>query len=351
MAGFYTGTVVSKGLQAISYTMETGVFVISLDFEIHWGVSDHHTIESYNENLRNVPAIVKRSLQIFREKGIHATWATVGMLFCKSKEELFAYVKPENRPDYARKEVSNYIVAEQAGNNEQDDPYHYAPSLIKEIIRTPGQELATHTFSHYYCLEPGQTPEAFFHDLGAAIAVAKKENIELHTIVFPANQFKKDHLTMCERQGIKCYRGNYPSWMYQLKAKAEEGLWKRFCRLLDTYLPVNGSRYVEPVRDGGLLNIPSSCFLRPYSKKLSFLEGLRVLRIKREMTGAAKRKKIYHLWWHPHNFGQNMEKNFSILIKVLEHYKKLEQRYNMQSLTMDEVYNKVIAAEKQGSPL
>jgi len=321
--------------------MDTGTFVISLDFEIHWGVSDHHTIESYNENLRNVPQIVRWSLQLFREKNIHATWATVGMLFCHKKEVLFSYGQPEYTPDYVRKEISNYIVAEQAGKNEQDDPYHFAPTLVHEIINTPGQEMATHTFSHYYCLEPGQTPEAFYHDLGAAVAVAKKEKIELYSIVFPANQFKPDHLEVCKKQGLKCYRGNYPSWMYQLKAKAEEGLWKRFCRLVDFYLPLNGSRYVEPVMNNGLLNIPSSCFLRPYSKKLSFLEGMRVWRMKREMTAAAKKKKIYHLWWHPHNFGQNMEKNFSILVKVLEHYKMLEKKYQMQSLNMAEIYRQV----------
>lgn len=326
--------------------MNTGAFVISLDFEIHWGVSDYKTIKSYNENLRNVPEIVRRSLQMFREKNIHATWATVGMLFCKSKDELFSYVIPANRPDYVRKEVSNYIVAEGAGNNEEDDPYHFAPTLISEIIKTPGQEIATHTFSHYYCLEPGQTPEAFSYDLGAAVAVAKKSNVYLSTIVFPANQFMLDHVRVCKLHGIKCYRGNYPSWMYQLKAKAEEGLWKRFCRLLDTYLPVNGNRYVDAAMEDGLLNIPSSCFLRPYSKKLSFLEGLRVARIKKEMTAAAKRKKIYHLWWHPHNFGVNMEKNFSVLQKVLEHYKYLEKKYDMQSLTMAEVYNEVTASGK-----
>ncbi len=326
--------------------MNSGTFVISLDFEIHWGVSDTHTIESYNENLRNVPQIINRLLQIFREKNIHATWATVGMLFCKSKEELFAYVKPEHRPDYVRKEVSNYIVAQQAGNNEEKDPYHFAPSLVRKIIDTPGQEMATHTFSHYYCLEPGQTPEAFSHDLTAAVAIAKKENVDLYSIVFPANQFKKDHLEECKKQGIKCYRGNYPSWMYQLKAKAEEGLWKRFCRLLDNYLPVNGSRLVEVTMNDGLMNIPSSCFLRPYSKRLSFLEGLRVIRIKREMTAAARKKKIYHLWWHPHNFGQNMEKNFSILYKILEHYQLLEKKYNLQSLTMAEIYKMTTASGK-----
>lgn len=317
--------------------MQQGIFTISLDFEIHWGVSDHHTIESYNENLRNVPAIVRRCLQLFRENGVHATWATVGMLFCENKEELFSYVQPEHRPDYVRKEISNYIVAESAGKNELEDPYHYAPTLVREIINTPGQEMATHTFSHYYCLEPGQTPEAFSHDLGAAVAVAKKMNVQLKSIVFPANQFKQEHIEACKQHGILCYRGNYPSWMYQLKAKAEEGLWKRFCRLADTYLPVNGSRCVEPVMNNGILNIPSSCFLRPYSPKLSFLEGRRVARIKAEMTAAAKQRKIFHLWWHPHNFGQNMEQNFAILAEILAHYKVVEKKYGMQSLNMAEI--------------
>ena len=102
--------------------MRNGVLVISLDFEIHWGVSDHHTIESYNENLRNVPDIVRRSLKLFEENKIHATWATVGMLFCHTKNELFSYVKPQHRPAYVKKGISNYEIAEQAGENEAEDP-------------------------------------------------------------------------------------------------------------------------------------------------------------------------------------------------------------------------------------
>ena len=74
------------------------------------------------------------------------------------------------------------------------------------------------------------------------------------------------------------------------------------------------------------------------------MEGLRVRRMKKEMTVAAKKNKIYHLWWHPHNFGKNMEENFSILLKVLEHYEVLEKKYNMQSLTMAEIYKKVTEA-------
>jgi Polysaccharide deacetylase len=325
--------------------MHTGIFTISLDLEIHWGVSDNNTIESYKENLRNVPEVVRRLLQLFKEKNIHATWATVGMLFCRNKEELFAFVKPEDRPTYIKKNISNYIVAEKAGKNETDDPYHYAPSLIRKIIETPHQEIASHTYSHYYCLEPGQNPEQFFHDLTAAKQIAEREQISIASIVFPANQFQPDCLQQCRKQGIKCYRGNYPSWIYQFQAKTSEGLFKRMARLIDTYLPLKGNRYVDAVMEDGILNIPASCFLRPYQSKLSMFEGLRVSRMKKEMKAAAKKKKIYHLWWHPHNFGRNMDKNFLVLKKMLDYYLVLNKKYNMQSLTMEEIYNQYLLSK------
>lgn len=318
--------------------MNTGTLVISLDFEIHWGVSDSHTVDSYRENLKNVPAIVKRSLRMFEQYGVHTTWATVGMLFCENKEEIFSLVEEANRPTYNETRLNNYLVAESAGKNEQEDPFHFAGSLIRQIGQTPGQEVASHTFSHYYCLEAGQAPEHFFYDLRAAKEVAARRNIEIYSIVFPANQFHPDYLDICRKQGIKCYRGNYPSRIYQFQAKANEGYGKRLARLIDTYLPLKGARTVTPVMENGILNVPASCFLRPYSKWLSPLESLRIRRMKKEMTVAAKRKHIYHLWWHPHNFGANMGKNFAVLETMLKHYSFLKEKYGMQSLTMKEIY-------------
>jgi hypothetical protein len=52
------------------------------------------------------------------------------------------------------------------------------------------------------------------------------------------------------------------------------------------------------------------------------------------MEYAAKKNKIYHLWWHPHNFGANMEKNLQQLQLILQHYEKLNKIYGMQSYNM-----------------
>lgn len=318
--------------------MNQGVFVISLDFELHWGVSDHRTVESYEENLRNVPEVVRRSLQLFEQRKIHATWATVGMLFCKTKKELFEQVAMEYRPAYQNPALSNYIVAENAGEDEPSDPYHYASSLIQKIIKTPYQELGTHTYSHFYCLEPGQTPEQFNHDLQAARKLLDKESVNAISIVFPRNQYNREYLEQCRNNGFNCYRGNFPSWIYKAEAKSTESKWKRAIRFADTYLPVTGQRVVFPVFHDGLVNVPASCFLRPYNKKLSFLENIRLRRIKKEMEVAARKKALYHLWWHPHNFGKDMDKNFAILENLLDHFNSLATNYGMLSLTMKEVY-------------
>ena len=325
--------------------MKTGVFTISLDFEIHWGVSDHRTVESYYENLKNVPAVVERSLKMFAERGIHATWATVGMLFCRSKNELLSRVAADKQPAYQNPKLSNYHIIPEAGENETDDPFHYAGSLIQKIINASNQEVATHTFSHYYCLEPGQTPQQFFFDLQAAKEITLREAPAPVSIVFPRNQYNDEYLEQCKLNGIVCFRGNYPSWIYAAEAKSTESLWKRTARLADTYLPISGKRYVRAdMTKNNLLNIPASCFLRPYNPKLSFLEFFRIRRIKKEMETAAKRKAIYHLWWHPHNFGKNMEKNFHTLELILDHFYYLQKKYNMISLNMKEIYDQHLSS-------
>ena len=71
---------------------------------------------------------------------------------------------------------------------------------------------------------------------------------------------------------------------------------------------------------------------------LRFLEPLRLRRIKKEMLHAAKHHELYHLWWHPHNFGANIEQNFMFLEEVLKSYKRCHDDYGMQAMTMSDFY-------------
>ncbi len=320
---------------------QTGKFIVSLDFEIMWGVRDIVTVQNYGEHLRGVHQALPELLDYFKRYQIRGTFATVGLLFFENIHELLSNL-PEFKPEYTDPNLSPYgdYLVKNVGLNSNDDPYHFAPQLIQLIKNTPFQEISTHTFSHFYCQENGQTITDFKHDLMAAIAIAKIRGIDKPTtIVFPRNQLNVDYFKVCKELGIVAYRGNEDSWIYAVRSINYKNLFRRSFKLMDAYLNISGHHCYsdEYMKAGSLINIPSSRFLRPYSKTLSFFEGLRLNRIKNSMTYAAKNGLSYHLWWHPHNFGINQDENFSFLEKVLQHYDYLNKKYDFTSYTMSEV--------------
>ena len=319
--------------------MTKGKFVISLDFELNWGVRDKRSIKEYGENLLGVHMVIPRLLNTFSEYRINATFSTVGFLFFESKAELIANI-PEKIPKYSNLNYSPYLGHfDLVGKNHLEDLFHFAPKLINEIKKYPEHEIGSHTFSHYYCLEKGQTLEDFYEDMKMAIQVAKRENINLTSLVFPRNQFNDDYLKVCSDLGIICYRGNEHSWLYSAKNGEQESKFRRALRLLDAYINLSGNNcYSEKyLKSKFPIDIPSSRFLRPFSKTLKILDRLRLHRILSGMNYAAKNNLTYHLWWHPHNFGINQNENFTFLEKILSHYDKLNKKYKFQSVTMSQL--------------
>ncbi len=297
----------------------SGKFVISLDFELLWGVRDHATAETYGTHLLGVWQAMPGMLKLFDAYGVNATFATVGMLFASSKEELKSFI-PEDKPAYANPNLSPYNGhLDLMKDTEAEDPYHYASELIALIRNYPKQEISTHTFSHYYCLEEGQDLDDFRADMEAAIKIARYRDIELKSLVFPRNQFNSNYLQVCAELGIDSYRGNEDVWFHQAVNGQGENLWRRAFRLADAYVNISGHRChdLSEIAKEYPYNIPSSRFLRPYSPKLKLLEGLRLRRILRSMEFAAKHGKLFHLWWHPHNFGTNQAENLEFLEKIL----------------------------------
>ncbi len=117
--------------------------------------------------------------------------------------------------------------------------------------------------------------------------------------------------------------------------------------MADNYIPLQGNHCVawdDLLDQDGLINIAASFFFRPYSKKLEAFETLRLKRIIKAMEYAAQKQKILHLWFHPHNFGANIQKNLDSLEQVLKAYRHCEEQYNFKSLTMSDVTRKVLYA-------
>lgn len=312
----------------------SGRFVISLDFELLWGVRDHADRTSYGANILGARAAIPAMLDLFAADDIRATWAIVGFLFCENRDELLDSV-PDMLPDYANPGFSSYGYFGEVGRDEKADPYYFAPSLVTRIAQAPGQEIGTHTLSHFYCLEDGATAEAFEADLKGAQRLAARRDLTLGSIVFPRNQFATAHLDVCARLGISTYRGNPQGWAYYAAKGEDQTKARRALRLADAYSGVLGAHGFSPA-GGSPTNVPASRFLRPCAGRLARLHPLHIATIKGGMTAAAKAGEGYHLWWHPHNFGRHLEANLAGLRQILAHLHFLRDTYGMRSLTMAE---------------
>lgn len=318
--------------------------VISLDLELHWGVRDKRSVADYEAALRGVRAAVPALLELFARRGIRCTWAAVGMLFARSRGEL-EESHPRIRPRYRDPRLDPF--GEPVGDGPAADPYHFAPDLLERIIQTPGQEIGTHTWSHYYCLEPGQGIEAFDADLAAAAAKAREWGLDLRSLVFPRNQHNPAYADVLRRHGIRAYRGNPIGFMHD--AEGADAAASRCARLADTYLPLTGSKafaWRDVAAEPGLVNVRASHFLRPAPGGAGrLLEPLRLRRLVGALRSAAARGELVHLWWHPHNFGVRLEDNLRALNRVLDHFDALRREFGMESLAMADVAERSMQSE------
>jgi peptidoglycan/xylan/chitin deacetylase (PgdA/CDA1 family) len=312
-----------------------GALVISLDFELLWGVFDKVDWTKKVEYFNNTRKVIPEILQLFEKYEISCTWATVGMLFNKNWEEWNMNI-PENLPAYTNEKLSAYHYGKSIQSKETEK-LCFAPELIKQIAETSRQEIGTHTYSHYYCLEPGQDNVSFRCDLNKALEMAADLKLNLKSLVFPRNQYNSDYLKACEESGINTIRTNPLNWYWQNTQK--DSLSQKIFRTGDAYFGLQDKAYKNTHLSNFSPNMTgqkASRLLRPYSGK-NYLDRLKLRRIFTEMEHAAKNNKIYHLWWHPHNFGENPEKNLEELKQILGHYKKLKEQYNFQSLNMREL--------------
>jgi peptidoglycan/xylan/chitin deacetylase (PgdA/CDA1 family) len=216
-----------------------GFLVISLDFELLWGVFDKVDYKEKETYFFNTKRVVPQLLELFKEYELHVTWATVGMLFNENWTEWQKNL-PTDLPEYVNPNMSAYNYAKPFPNKDLEKMC-FAKDLILQINNTPFQEVATHTYSHYYCLESGQTLESFKADLEMAITIAKDMGISLKSLVFPRNQFNESYLKVCYDLGIENVRSNPTNW-YWTNVQGDS-LRDKIFRTGDAYLGLNDKSY------------------------------------------------------------------------------------------------------------
>ena len=315
-----------------------GTLIVSLDFELFWGMLDCSTLESYGENVLGGRKAIPRLLELFQKYDIHATWAAVGFLFARDYNDLQQYFpEKKNLPAYQDPALTPYPLFEKIGKNEEDAPCFYGASLLDMVAKTPGQEIGSHTFCHYYCREKGQTPEQFEADMRAAKKIAADHGYDVTSVILPRNQCEPEYTDVLRELGFTAYRDEENDWIHE---KISIRPLKRLLRLMDVYFPLTGLGGYRPQNENGIWNLVGSRMYKPILKPLRFLERLKLMRIKAQMHHAAKHGLTFHLWWHPHNIGVRTEEHLRQLEDIFSYYAELKEKYSMQSLNMREVVEK-----------
>jgi len=312
-----------------------GVLVTSLDFELAWGLRESRGGAHWRARVEGARAAIPRLLDAFAGHGIHATWGTVGMLALDGPDELRA-LAPATRARFVNPALCAYTYADAVLGDPAEAPLHFAPDLVRLIAATPGQELATHTFSHYHCAEAGHAAEAFEADLAVGLEVLARFAERPRSIIFPKNQVAPECLAICAGHGIEAFRGNPPGWLFAPRTSAERGpSLRRGLRLIDEVLPLSGRNCypLSAIAGEEPRNVLASRLFRPGRGSAGF-DRLLVRRVCTDLEHAARHGLVFHLWWHPHNFAPDTDRRLALLEQVLAAFDRLREQRGMRSMTM-----------------
>ena len=311
-----------------------GVLTISLDFELIWGTLDLFGPAKFRAAcLREREVVVDRLLALFEEFDTPATWCIVGHLFLESCET----VNGIKHPDIVRPEhrwCPTDWFAHDPGGNELDEPLFFGRGLVDRIraCRTY-QEIGCHSFSHVIFGDDGCSRNTAESEIAECVRVASEIGVNLRSFAFPRNRV--GHLDILSRYGFKCYRGPEPTWPETIGLPLPL---KRAARLLEVVTASTPPVVLPQKNEFGLWNIPGSAIYFPmHGVRRLVPMRLRVRRLLKGLNEAGRRRRIFHLWFHPTNFAEQTEAMFEGLRRILLRAAELRERGQLEILTMSQI--------------
>lgn len=138
--------------------MKTGIFCISIDFELLWGRKDMPKLKYFEKRIPDERKAIDKLLTLFKKYNIPATWATVGKLY------------------------------------EKDNLNYSGIDILQKIKKVKNQEIGSHSYTH-----------VVFSEISKNEAIKEFNKFKRKSFVFPKNKIK--YLTELEKAGFKSYRG------------------------------------------------------------------------------------------------------------------------------------------------
>ena len=291
--------------------LPSGIFTISLDFELIWGTLD----KPKHTRFRRLCAIereevIDRLLSLFAEYRISATWCTVGHLF----------LDREHDNSFRSTDI--------------DAPIFYGRDLIARIrdCAVP-QEIGSHTFTHRLFDDPLCTRAVAEEELASSTRVAEEMGLQLKSFAFPRNRI--GHVDLLARHGFTSYRGQDAQWY----AHTGKRRWfHRAGHVFDMFCATTPAPVLPVWHKEGIWEIPGSMLFTPSHGLRRILPArARVHRARKGLRRAADTRKIFHLWFHPTDVVVRKEAMLDGLRQILETACELRDAGRLSILPMSEV--------------
>jgi hypothetical protein len=280
-----------------------GDFCISIDLELAWGIWDKPSGVYFRACAEKERRIVAALLEILGRHEMSATWAVVGRLLDRTPA-------PPVSTEYG-------------------DRIWYAPDLIEQIRRVPGQDVGSHSYAHIYF--ETALRDAIDADLEAARAVHERHGLPMTSFVFPRNQVAQ--LDRLAAAGIAVFRSTDHGWHAAVRSRVG-GPIGRAANLADKIFAIPPAT-VTPKRCGELIELPSSMLLlaREGLRRLVRPEAL-VAKARLGLRRAARRGELFHLWFHPSNFYEDTDRQLAVFADIAAAAARARDRGELAVRTM-----------------
>lgn len=289
--------------------LPTGIFTISLDFELIWGTLDKPKARRFRRLCAIERAeVIDGLLSLFAEYNVSATWCTVGHLFL----------------DHTKNAAGMRSA-------EADAPIFYGRDLVEKIRNCAvPQEIGSHSFTHMIFDDPSCTPSMAEGELTASAKLARDMGVQMTSFAFPRNRIA--HLDLLPRHGFTAYRGKDLSW-YQ---RVEKRRWfHRLGHLLDMFAATAPTPGLPVWHEEGIWELPGSMLFTPSHGLRRIVPGkARVFRAQRGLRSAVETRKIFHLWFHPTDLVIRKDTMFDSLRQILDYAGKLRASGQLSILPM-----------------
>lgn len=302
-----------------------GIFVLSLDTELAWGMIDKPiSLKSNMKYFLETRNAIDGIIELLEKYQISATWAIVGSLLLD---------KPKFEDEFIEnttKDLSEEVKNEYISILKQNSIWSGKDIFEKIKLTSTPQEIGSHSYTHTVFGEEKVTKEKALSEYKNGMKILEQNGEVPISFVFPRNSI--NYLDELGDTGFKIYRGLEPSWYANAPGKT-----KKACHMLDQALAITPPTVV-PSKNGDLVNIPASMLYLPMNGFRKYIPlKSRVIKAQKGIQKAINEKKIFHLWFHPFNIATNQQKLLKGLEEILKMVSTERENGNLEVKTMGEI--------------